>query len=107
MCDYKFPAGDTRYIDPENQHYCQRAPQFWVQSLLSTHNSHACAHHLARIVREIEAEACKFDLCATGKEAPDLRYVRRERDGKVSSRVTREHSNWARVTVKPYTRKAN
>lgn len=90
--------------------YCQRASQFWVQSLLSTHNSHACAHHLARIVRDIEAEAKKFDLCAVNPpntEGPDMRYARTEGpEGKLSSRVTRESSNWARVTVKPYTPRA-
>ena len=96
MCDYRFKENDPTS-------FCKRAPQFWVQSLLSTHNSLVCAHHLARTVRDIEQEARKFDLCVVGEDAPDMRYLRKDgHDGKISQRVTREHSNWARVTVKPY-----
>lgn len=113
MCDYVMRQETIDYAEympagsgtGTHNVYCERAAQFWVQSLLSAHNMHACPHHLPRIVREVEEEARKFDLCASNTEGPDMRYARTEFDGTVSSRVTRESSNYARVTVKPYARK--
>lgn len=103
MCDYLH----TIILDGEPiRRACQRASAFWVQSLLSTHNSHACAHHLPRIVREIEKCAAQFDILKPGTRTPDMRYARTDRKDGQSGRITREESNYARVTVKPYTGKA-
>ena len=105
MCDYQYPAGDTRYVDPTVPQYCQRASQFWVQSLLSTHNMHACPHHLARIVREVEKEARLFDLNHKDSrpDGTDKRFrkygTHPDDDGR---RLTGEEANYARVTVKVY-----
>ena len=106
MCDYVvrqepidmaeyMPAGSGKQM---HNVYCSRTPQFWVQSLLSQHNSHVCSHHLARTVRDIEKEARKYDLMVVGEEEPDPRYSR----GYGGKRMTREQANYARVTVKPY-----
>jgi hypothetical protein len=109
MCDYQtlIPTTDG---SPVKTRYCQRAAQFWVQSLMSTHNMLACTHHLARIIRHVEAEAAKYDIMRsqdTAAEYPDggdSRYTKP--DGR-RLRMTKEDSNYARVTVKPYTRKGN
>ena len=108
MCDYSndytYPAVKDMPKTTERV-YCKRAPQFWVQSLLSAHNMHACAHHLARIVREIDDEAKKFDIGHLSSRAgqTDKRYRRfgthPDDDGR---RMTNRDSNYARVTVKPY-----
>ena len=107
MCDYRFPAyaTDSNHVLTGDYAYCQRAPQFWVQSLLSQHSSLVCAHHLARTVRSIEAEARKYDLL-THDYAPDTRYERKINywGGKTRiQRTTSDRANYARVTVKPYT----
>ena len=101
MCDYRFPNKPGSTIP----YFCQRAPQFWVQSLLSTHNSHACPHHLARIVREVEEAARPFDIMAPpGTPEPDIRYALSGALG-VVKRMTPKDANGARVTVKIYTPK--
>ena len=103
--DYTYPAVKDMPETTERV-YCKRASQFWVQSTISSHNMHACAHHLARIVRSIEEAARPFDiLCPPGTPEPDMRYARRDRvDGQIK-RVTHGAANGARVTVKPYTPK--
>lgn len=113
MCDYilrqepidmaeYMPAGSGKA--PHNV-YCQRASQFWVQSTISAHNSHACAHHLARIVREIEEAARPFDIMAPpNTPEPDYRYATRTK-GPHFKMITPADANGARVTVKTYSRK--
>ena len=110
MCDYVIrqepiaaaeimPAGTGTLT---HNVYCQRASQFWVQSLTSTHNMHACPHHLARIVREIEKCAREYDILSPdylGTENLHPAYVR------VGQSTTRRVANYARVTVKTYTPK--
>lgn len=103
MCDYVYTRktpdqGITRVTES----YCKRASQFWVQSTISTHNAHACPHHLARIVREIEEAARPFDILAPGiTPEPDERYALT--DGKSGpKRITPYAANGARVTVKLY-----
>lgn len=106
MCDYSraveidsaeiMPAGTGKLT---HNVYCQRASQFWVQSLTSHHNMHACAQHLARIVREVEKGAKKYDIldpAHIGEEGYHPHYVRSEQ------RMTRKEGNYAHVTVKPY-----
>ena len=110
MCDYIFysdnPADPT---DFESRVYCERAAQFWVQATVTTHNSRACTHHLARIVREIEgASKNTIQAYKDGEEVPPtyLRWV--VKDGKRLPRLfLSESHNWAYVTVKPFTRKGN
>lgn len=112
MCDYVMRQETIDYAEympagtgtGTHNVYCERAPQFWVQSLLSTHNSHACPHHLARIVREIEEAARQFDITTVDRK-PDARYSRDSQMLKVG--MTKEQSNYARVTVKPYARKVH
>lgn len=100
MCDYVYTRktpdqGITRVTES----YCKRASQFWVQSTISTHNAHACPHHLARIVREIEEATRPFDILAPGiTPEPDIRYAV---EGKLK-RMTPHQANGARVTVKLY-----
>jgi hypothetical protein len=115
MCDYVIRQETIDYAEympagsGQGTHnvYCQRAPQFWVQSTISQHNSHACSHHLARIVREIEEAARPFDVLAPiGTPEPDVRYALSGALG-VIKRMTPSSANYARVTVKPYTRKAH
>lgn len=113
MCDYVIrqesidmaeymPAGSGQTM---HNVYCQRAPRFWVQSTISAHNSHACAHHLARIVREIEQAARPFDIYAPGNTPePDIRYALSNSLG-VVKRIPPSDANCALVTVKPYTPK--
>lgn len=115
MCDYQRLIA-TPDGSPVQTDYCNRAPAFWVQSLTSTHNMHACAQHLVRIVRSIEEAAEQYDVCHPnyiGKENVQPCYVRPVRmitvNGKsraVSESVARESANYARVTVKPHARKA-
>ena len=114
MCDYStprkvpaaefMPAGTGTLTHNE---YCQRASQFWVQSTISSHNMHACPHHLARIVREVEEMARPFDImCPPGTPEPDMRYAQYGYgDGQTEHKVKRmtpKDANGARVTVKPY-----
>jgi hypothetical protein len=104
MCDYRFPNVPAD-LGP-SYGYCDRPSAFWVQSLLSTHNSHACPQHLARIVREIEKEAAKYNILRTeNTEGPDMRFLRVDSRTGQSQRITREESNYALVTVKTYTPK--
>ena len=85
--------------------YCKRKSTFWVQSLLSTHNMHACPHHLARIVREIDSLAAEYDIAAPESTpgGTDKRYrkfgTHPDDDGR---RMTDRDANYARVTVKPH-----
>jgi hypothetical protein len=118
MCDYSTPVQiDLAEIMPgssgptTHNEYCKRASQFWVQSLTSTHNMHACAHHLVRIVREIEKCAQQYDVLHPDfiGDARNPLYIRPPRkitaNGKswtASESLTRDSANYARVTVKPY-----
>lgn len=108
MCDYRYPdpkitaADGVGTLATTQWKYCQRAPQFWVQSTISSHNMHACPHHLARIVRWVEEAARPFDImCPPDTPEPDGRYAV---EGKLK-RMTPHQANSARVTVKPYTKK--
>lgn len=89
---------------------CKRPTTFWVQSLLSTHNALTCSNHLTRTIREIEREAQKYDVMRRQDTAdPDPRYSRDgyRTEGKSTLLVTKQESNYARVTVKPYTRRTH
>ena len=80
---------------------CKAPANYWVQSLLSTHDALACAQHLPRTVREITKKAREYDLLnPTRPDAPDLRYVRDDDPSGQSLRITRRQSNYAYVTVK-------
>ena len=101
MCDYVFTTKTPdQGIMRISETYCQRASQFWVQSLMSQHNALACTHHLARTVREIEKEARKYDVLSH-EYAPDEHYERRNHKGEKVNRPP-AGSNYARVTVKPW-----
>ena len=89
MCGYRFPKSGK---------FCERRNAFWVQSLLSTHNQHACPHHLARIVAEVEDMAYRHDI--TNPQRDDRPHPAYVRDGK-PARLTSPDANYARVTVKP------
>lgn len=111
MCDYRYPTPKVTAADgignlaTTQWTYCQRTSQFWIQSTISQHNMHACAHHLARIVRTVEEAARPFDIMAPiGTPEPDLRYALSGTLG-VIKRMTPSNANGARVTVKPYTPK--
>jgi hypothetical protein len=102
MCDYRYPDKSITVINGNVAYkFCERASTFWVQSLTSTHNMLTCSHHLARIVREIDHAAAQFDI-STIERKPDMRYARRSQSG-AHMKMTNETTNYARVTVKPYT----
>lgn len=110
MCDYHFTSKMTEPDgSPTVTDYCQRAAQFWVQATVTTHNMHACTHHLARTVRDVE-DASKRAIQAQkdGEEVPRSYFRWVKKDGKLYPRLfSNESHNWAYVTVKPTTRKAN
>lgn len=114
MCDYLYPTPNDQRPHPHQvgitiPNYCQRASQFWVQATVTTHNMHACTHHLPRIVRDVE-DASKRAIQAQkdGKEVPRSYFRWVKKDGTLYPRLfTNESHNWSYVTVKPYTRKAN
>lgn len=105
MCDYKYSE-----LSANHGPYCQRKPQFWVQSTVSAHNVHACAQHLARMVRVIEERAKPFQLGYRGPLKADGRYsIRKSGDAHwpadtVIHRLPHSDANGALVTVKPYNR---
>lgn len=118
MCDYVIrnetmdmaeimPGGSGPVI---HNAYCPRPSAFWVQSVMSTHNMHCCAQHLARIVREIETISRTYDLLDSnnnGNPGPDMRFLRKDSRTGNTNRITREESNYAHVTVKPVRVKGN
>lgn len=104
MCDYNSITGTTDG-SPVQSHFCPRQSMFWVQATVTTHNMHACTHHLARIVRDVESTSkAAIQRQKDGEKVPSSYFQWIVKDGKRYPRLfPREEHNWAYVTVKPYT----